>query len=140
MELILERKELNDKSTIGELSINGIPECFVLEDSVRDIKIDGKTAIPYGRYKIVVTKSNRFSKMAGHDVYLPLLLNVPNYEGVRIHTGNKPEDTEGCLLPGTEKGTNQVMNSKTAFIKLNDKINLALKTEEVWITIKSHNI
>lgn len=140
MELILERKDLNDKSTIGELSINGVTECFILEDTVRDVKIDGKTAIPYGRYKIIVTKSNRFSKMAGHDVYLPLLLNVPNYEGVRIHTGNKPEDTEGCLLPGTEKGTNQVMNSKTAFIKLNDKINLALKTEDVWITIKSNNI
>jgi len=140
MELILERKELNDKSTIGELSINGVTECYILEDAVRDIKIDSKTAIPYGRYKIIVTKSVRFSKMAGHDVYLPLLLNVPGYEGVRIHSGNKPEDTEGCLLPGTTKGTNQVLNSKTAFIKLNDKINEALKIGEVWITIKKDNI
>ncbi len=75
--------------------------------------------------------------MAGHDVYLPLLLNVEGFEGVRIHTGNRPEDTEGCLLVGTTAGTNQVLNSRTAFLQLNEKINNALKKgEEIWITIK----
>ncbi len=136
MELIQHRKILSAKSTISELFIDGKHECWILEDPVRDNKIPGVTAIPYGRYKIIVTKSERFSRHAGKDVYLPLLLNVPNYEGVRIHTGNKPEDTEGCLLPGTEKGTNQVMNSRTAFIQLNDKINAALKKgEDVYINI-----
>lgn len=136
MEISLHRRWFTDKSTIGELSVDGLFECYTCEDAVRDVKIKGITAIPYGRYKIIVTKSERFSKMAGHDVYLPLLLNIPDYEGVRIHTGNKPEDTEGCLLPGTIKGTDSVGNSRTAFIKLNEKINNALKSgEDVWITI-----
>lgn len=153
MDIILERKDFTDKSAISDVSIDGVHECFVIEDKdrgldatmkideINKLKIFGVTAIPYGRYKIVITRSNRFSKAAGHDVYLPELLKVPGYEGVRIHTGNKPEDSEGCLLPGTTKGLNQVLNSKTAFIKLNEKINTAIKAgQEVWITIKKGNI
>lgn len=147
MELKLKRTDFTDTSTIGELSINGVFECFVLEDTDRGLKqsmslsesvatkLHGKTAIPYGSYKIVVTKSERFSKMNGKPVYLPILLNVPNYEGVRIHTGNKPEDTEGCLLPARKKGKNVVSESTLAFNQLNDKINNALKIGEV-VTIE----
>lgn len=136
MKIKLVRETFTDKSTIGRLFINEIYECFILEDKVRDVKINGITAIPYGTYKVVVTKSNRFSKNAGFDVYLPLLIAVPGYEGVRIHSGNKPEDTEGCLLPGTHKATDLVSNSKTAFIQLNEKINSAIKKgEEVTIEI-----
>jgi len=139
LELELIRKEFTSTSTIGELFVNGVFECYILEDTVRpesEPKVFGKTAIPYGYYKVIVTKSARFSRMAGHDVYLPILLKVPGFEGVRIHTGNKPEDTEGCLLPGTVKGINVVTNSRTAFVKLNDKINNALKNgEEVWLAI-----
>nr|WP_298658017.1 DUF5675 family protein [uncultured Flavobacterium sp.] len=143
MELILERKIFTDNSTIGELSIDGAFNCFILEDKVRENepKVFGKTAIPYGKYKVIVTKSARFSKLAGHDVYLPLLLKVEGYEGVRIHTGNRPEDTEGCLLPGTAYETDKVLNSRTAFVKLNELINDTLKKgEEVWITIKKTNL
>lgn len=141
MEITQHRKIFTDKSTISTVDIDGLPECFFLEDAVRDVKIPGKTAIPYGRYKIVVTKSNRFSQLAGKDVYLPLLLNVPGFDGVRIHAGNRPEDTEGCLLTGTAYGTNQVMNSRTAFIQLNEKINQVLKAgEDVWITINKVEI
>jgi len=138
MKLTLTRKEFTSKATLGQLDINGTPECWICEDVVREgAKIHGQTAIPYGKYKIVVTLSNRFSKLAGKDVYLPQLLNVPGFEGIRIHSGNKPEDTEGCLLPGTVKGIDSVGNSRTAFINLNDKINAALKAgEDVWITIK----
>jgi Steigviridae/Suoliviridae L,D-carboxypeptidase/transpeptidase len=136
MNLTLVRKVFTNKSTIGDLLVNDVLECYICEDAVRDHKIPGMTAIPYGKYKIVVTKSDRFSRMAGHDVYLPLFLNVPDFEGVRIHSGNKPEDTEGCLLPGTVIGKDSVGNSRTAFINLNDKINAALKKgEKVWITI-----
>lgn len=147
MELKLKRTDFTDTSTIGELSINGVFECYVLEDTDRGLKqsmtlpesvarkVHGKTAIPYGTFKIVVTKSERFSKMKGKDVYLPLLLNVPNYEGVRIHTGNKPEDTEGCLLPARKRGKNVVSESTLAFNQLNDKINLAIKAGEV-VTIE----
>lgn len=142
MELKLVRKEFTETSTIGELFVNGVFECYVLEDTDRGLKqsmtlaesvatkVHGKTAIPYGSFKIVVTKSERFSKMKGKPVYLPILLNVPNYEGVRIHTGNKPEDTEGCLLPARKKDKNVVSESTLAFNQLNEKINNALKVGE----------
>lgn len=148
MELILTRNTFNEKSTIGELTLDGKLLCYVLEDKdrglyscmtlddIRERKVYGETAIPYGRYEILVTKSARFSKMAGKDVYLPLLLNVPGYEGIRIHKGNNPEDSHGCLLPGKIKNVNSVSNSTTAFIELNELINDTLKTgERVFITI-----
>lgn len=147
MDIKLKRTTFTDKSTIGELSINGAFECFVLEDTdrglkdsmtfdeIKKLKVYGETAIPYGVYKIVVTKSERFSKMKGSDVYLPLLLNVKGYEGIRIHTGNKPADTHGCLLPARKKGINVVTESTTAFNNLNEKINWALKKGEI-VTIE----
>lgn len=148
MKLLLKRRIFTDKSTIGELYVNGVPECWICEDKDRGLdvsmplseiirlKVKGQTCIPYGYYKVIVTMSERFSRIAGKDVYLPMLLNVPGYEGVRIHKGNKPEDTEGCLLPGTHKDIDFVSNSATAFINLNDKINLALKKgEDVFIEI-----
>ena len=75
--------------------------------------------------------------LRGHDVYLPILLKVPGFEGIRIHTGNKPEDTEGCQLPGRKHGVDSVSESTLAFTQLNEKINNALKAgKQVWITIK----
>ncbi len=138
MKLTLKREEFTEVSTIGRLFVNGIFACFILEDKVRpedEPKVFGKTAIPYGTYGVIVTKSARFSAKAGHDVYLPLLLNVPGFEGARIHSGNKPEDTEGCLLTGTTKDVHSVGNSRTAFIQINEVINNALKKGE-GITIE----
>lgn len=152
MEILSVRNIFTDKSTISNVFVDANPFCYFLEDfdrgltdsmtiaEINKIKVFGLTSIPYGRYKVIVTKSERFSKMAGKEVYLPLLLNVKGFDGVRIHTGNKPEDTEGCLLPGTDKDVDFVKNSRTAFLKLNDKINLALKNEDVWITIKKENL
>jgi hypothetical protein len=97
VELRLTRKEFTDRSTIGELHVNGVFECFTLEDTVRPVKIKGETAIPEGRYEVVVNFSERFQRP------LPLLLNVPNFEGVRIHPGNTDKDTEGCILVGWTK-------------------------------------
>lgn len=153
MELELRRymADKTNKSTISPLFIDGVFECYILEDvdrglssemplaDIRTTKIHGETAIPYGRYKIVITKSERFSKLKGADVYLPLLLKVPGFEGVRAHPGNKPENSDGCLLPGTTKATDMVLNSATAFISLNNKINASIKQDdEVWITLKGH--
>lgn len=123
------RKTFTEESTIGELSINGTFECFTLEDKVRAVKIHGKTAIPTGIYEVVITFSDRFKKP------LPLLLNVPNFAGIRIHSGNTAADTEGCLLVGTSKGTNKVINSKVAFKALFEKIEAAAKKEKVFIEI-----
>jgi hypothetical protein len=131
MNLVLERTDFTDKSTIGELYHDDEFLCFILEDVVREEKIKNETAIPYGKYEVVVTYSPRFRRN------LPLLLDVPNYSGVRIHPGNKASDTEGCLLPGTRKGTDFVFESKKAFDSLYKRIDKALKAgEEVVITIE----
>ena len=98
MDLKVLRKELTARSTIGELHVDGKFECFTLEDAVRPVKIKGVTAIPSGVYEVVVNFSQRFRRP------LPLLLNVPNFDGVRIHAGNTDADTEGCLLVGKTKG------------------------------------
>lgn len=82
MKLKLERRFKGKEYTIGKLFINGNYFCDTLEDAVRDKKIYAETAIPSGKYELTVTYSNRFKKR------LPLILNVPGYEGVRIHTGN----------------------------------------------------
>jgi len=67
---------------------------YCLEDTVRPagVKIKGKTAIPAGRYEVVVTRSPRFKRL------MPLLLDVEGFDGIRIHGGNSHEDTDGCLL------------------------------------------
>lgn len=131
MELKLDRYDKNDKRTISNLYVDDKWECYVLEDPVRPVKIKGKTAIPAGRYRIIINMSQRFKKL------LCLLLGVPNYEGIRIHSGNDADDTEGCLIPGKGRLEDKVFNSKVAVAALQNKIQDALnRKEEVWITIK----
>ena len=129
MELLLQRQPSNDSCTIGKLFVDGEYLCFTLEDVVRDEKVYGRTAIPEGRYKVIVTMSPRFKRM------LPLLEAVPNYSGVRIHPGNTAEDTEGCILPGMTNPTPySVGSSRQAFDALMAKL---AGQDSVWITIKS---
>lgn len=118
MKLKLVRTECNDEETIGELYVDGVFECYTLEDVVRDfsIKVHGETAIPYGIYDIIISYSPRFGR------YLPLLLDVPNFSGIRIHAGNTHKDTEGCLLVGTQKGKDSILNSRKAFATLYNKM------------------
>jgi hypothetical protein len=136
MKLLLERVVFSEKSTIGRLYINGVFECFTLEDKDRRLeeggeKVFGETCIPRGTYPILVTFSNRFKEE------LPILKGVPQFEGIRIHPGNFSKDTEGCILPGSGLGADMVLNSRAAFSKLFHKIDSALNGgEEVTITIK----
>lgn len=122
MRLLLERKWLTEKTTIGSLYVNGQFECYVLEDRYRpppEPKVFGQTAIPCGEYVVKTAPSPRFKRD------LPLVLNVPGFEGIRIHAGNKAEDTEGCLLPGLRRGVDEVRESKLAFDSLFEKLRLA---------------
>lgn len=142
MELELRRKDKTDNSTIGELYVDGKFESYVIEDKDRglldtmsetDIKAKKKhgiTAIPTGRYKVVISFSNRFQK------YLPELIGVKGFAGIRIHSGNTSADSEGCLLPGTTKATNFVGNSVKAFNALFSKLKATEKKEKIYITIK----
>jgi hypothetical protein len=129
MQLQLIRNVFTDNSTIGELSVDGDFECFTLEDKVRPVKIKGETAIPADTYEVAVTFSNKFQK------FLPLLLDVPNFDGIRIHTGNTPKDTLGCILVGQDKGVDVVINSRLAFAPLFEKIQAVVRTEKIFIEI-----
>lgn len=132
MNLRLNRKVFTKNSTVGELLIDGAFFCYTLEDRVRrGAKVPGKTAIPEGNYEIALTFSQRFQKP------LPLLLRVPDFEGVRIHTGNTQEDTEGCILVGTAQGLDQVTGSKEAFSSLWTKLTTANKKEKIWIEVRN---
>lgn len=112
MKLTLTRTTKSLACTIGDLEVDGLHECYTLEDVVREVKIPGETAIPAGNYEVIINHSQRF----GRD--LPLLLNVPGFAGVRIHPGNTAEDTEGCILVGRKVGSDSVLESKLAFADL----------------------
>ena len=128
MKLSLIRKSQYEDFTLGELSIDGQFFCYTVEDKVRPIgeKVFGKTAIPAGSYNVIINISNHFKKE------MPLLLSVPGFEGVRIHSGNTAEDSEGCIIIGMVKTENGVGMSRVAFNKLMDKI----KGKELTIEIK----
>ena len=110
MRLLLKRQIKGDTYTIGTLYVNGEKFCDTLEDRVRDLaggesKVPGETAIPEGRYRVIVNRSPKF----GRD--LPRLLDVPMFEGVLIHRGNTAEDSAGCILVGENKVKGKVINS-----------------------------
>lgn len=144
MELLLKRHTRTEKSTIGDLFVNGVFECNILEDKdralnknmplkeIEKLKLKGITAIPYGRYEIVLNFSNNFQK------YLPLLIDIPAYAGVRIHSGNTDKDSFGCLLTGKydKKTPDFVSGSRIAFDALFKKLKAVEKKEKIFITIE----
>jgi hypothetical protein len=137
MKLELIREEFTENSTIGRLFIDGKFECYTLEDFDRFLenpnhkKVKSLSAIPAGTFKIDITMSPRFKKD------LPLLIDVPQFEGVRIHAGNKAEDTDGCILVGKSQGKDFIGSSRDAMDALMKKLQAAKKEEEeISITIK----
>lgn len=155
MELLLERKWLKDKYTIGNLSVDGVFFCNTIEDTVRDInkngtfdcgefKIKGHTAIPYGEYEITLdVVSPKFSKYQFYkDICggrLPRLLNVPAFEGILIHCADGPEGhklVEGCLGVGFNTIKGGLTKGKETFKKLYNLLNDAkIKGEKIKIKI-----
>lgn len=141
MKLTLKRIALRPTYTIGKLYIDGAYFCDTLEDTVRDTnksgkfdngeqKIKGKTAVPYGTYEIKWTYSPRFKK------YTPQLMNVPSFEGIRVHAGNTSADTEGCLILGENKQVGKVLNSRATINKFYPIIKEACSNGKVTIEIK----
>lgn len=124
MKLKLVRQPSTEEATIGSLFVGDVWECWTLEDIVRKEKIYGETAIPPGTYKVIITWSPRFKKQ------LPLLIDVPGFDGVRIHPGNDADDTEGCILVGQTADVNWVGSSRAAFLSLYDKIQKAIAAGE----------
>lgn len=129
MTIELFRKWKTAYETIGELHIDGAFFCFTLEDATREEKIKHETAIPAGTYEIITDYSVRFKKV------MPLLLNVPGYEGVRIHGGNTKDDTSGCILLGTTKGDGFIGGSRRAMKQFLPRLQAGLKEGKVRLEI-----
>jgi hypothetical protein len=131
MELAVKRTDANGVRTIGLFFIDGLNYCWTLEDAIREgPKIHGKTAIPPGRYRVIINHSQRFNRD------MPLLCNVPGFEGIRIHTGNTDANTDGCILVGEARGDNAIFKSRAAFDPLFQRLKAAIgRKEQIWITI-----
>ena len=139
MELTLHRTKKRKHYTMGTLSIEGEHFCDTLEPTWRDIgphgkgiKIPGKTAIPEGRYALYVTRSPKFN------AWLPLLRQVPNFVGIRIHAGNTVEDTAGCILVGhaLPKYRGRLFDSQQWLQRLMERLGERPEGEMMWITVK----
>lgn len=142
MNIILDRIAKKSKYTIGKLYINGEYFCDTIEDTDRGLtqtmtdaqikskKVYGQTAIPTGTYRVIISYSNKFKRQ------MPLLLNVPGFLGIRIHSGNTEKDTEGCLIVGKNKVVGKVIESKDTYNKLFSILCEANKKEAIKITIK----
>lgn len=139
MEIVLERKFKREKVTEGNLYVNGKWFCHTIEDVVRakagewskKLKVYAQTAIPYGRYPVLVTWSNRFQRQ------LTGVFNVPDFEGIRIHNGTSETSSAGCIIVSykADDKNHRLINDKAA---MNDLCNLVQKTqlkEKVWLTI-----
>lgn len=122
MRLELVRLYKKPNYTIGKLYVNGEYFCDTLEDAVREVKIPHQTAIPEGTYKVVLNiVSPKYSQRKSYDWCggrLPRLLNVPNYDGILIHSGNTIEHTSGCILVGENKEAGKVLNSMATLKRL----------------------
>lgn len=136
MNIVLNRKIYNDSCTIGRLLFDGVDKFWTLEDKVRakdEAKVYGKTAIPAGKYQIIVNISQRFGRE------MCLLLSVPGFEGIRIHGGNTEVDTLGCILVAVNKVSDTKIQG-TAEAKVLNLVKSAIaRRESVWITINDHS-
>ena len=143
MEIKLIRKYYQAKYTIGRLYVNNRffsdclepPSLHLTERSalgtILIAKYKGYRAIPTGRYRILITRSRRFGR------WLPLLLNVKGFEGIRIHAGNKPEDTRGCILLGFNRRKGYVLHSTRCVLTLVKMMTEAIaKGEKVFVEVR----
>ena len=132
LELTLFRHTANtkpDRNIIGDLHIDGKFFSYTLEDELRQqgVKVYGKTCIDAGRYKVILTKSNRFKRI------MPLLVDVPRFSGIRIHGGNTSKDTSGCPLVAFNTDYSKIWG--TAEKKLTKR--LQEHEGDIYITIKN---
>jgi hypothetical protein len=136
MHLKLVRDVFGPDATSGLLYVDGKRFCYTLEDTVRQPgshKIAGHTAIPYGQYDVVLTMSPRFKQI------MPLIKNVPGFEGIRIHAGNQHTDTEGCVLVGYARDTTQrnaiLKQSRVCYLDLLEKMKQVHRGESITMEI-----
>lgn len=136
MEIKVTRSTFTDAFTLGRMFIDGRPYGYTCEDKDRHLETGGTkipkvTAIPRGRYRVGLSFSQRFQKV------LPIIDDVPQFSGVRIHGGNKATDTEGCILLGKAPTAEGVVDCAERMKNL-----IAMLTEaeddgiECWLTVE----
>ena len=135
MEILTDRVFLGEKYTIGNMFVNGMYVCDTIEDRVRILnsekdKVKDETAIPKGRYKVILSYSPHFKRV------LPELIDVPYFKNIRIHNGNDETHSSGCLVVGLNKVKGKVVDSKVTLDKLMARLQPAWdKKEDIYITI-----
>lgn len=134
MKMVLDRCWLTARATVGKLSVDGVFRCFTLEDRYRpppEPKVPKQTCIPVGTYLVVLTKSPRFGRV------MPRLVDVPGFQGILIHPGNTPEDTDGCILLGLHRFPDHVTESMSAYASLFAELVVAsARGEEITIDVR----
>ena len=139
MELILKRIAKKKSYTIGKLYVDGETFCDTLEPTWRDYahgayKVKGCSAIPEGRYAVVISWSPKFKE------WLPLLLGGPDFnkkwQGIRIHAGNTSCDTEGCILLGENREPGKVLDSRRYVNLLKRRLAQRPEGEGIHLTIE----
>lgn len=119
---------LPTEPTLGRLIAQGLTELQTLEDpwisNMREV-----SCIPVGRYPVVIDRSNRFQRL------MPHVLEVPNRDGIRIHSGNTEADTTGCVLVGLGRDGDCVTASRRAFGLFMNWLAETLKVGEVFVEI-----
>lgn len=156
MELKVHRLEKTLKSSIGRFVVGGTQIGWSLEDrdrglkdsmtldEIKQIKVKGETAIPKGRYKVILAKSEKFKNkpwVKPYDGLIPVLENVKGYSGVCIHVGNSYDATLGCILVAKEidkKNADRVLRSTDCFNELMSQYLVPAwkRGEPIWITVE----
>lgn len=147
MKIQLRRFALKQHYTIGHLYIDGQYVCDTLEPpslhftskmkvcAIQRSKLKEGTAIPTGTYRVIITKSFRFRR------WLPEIIAVPGFTGIRIHPGNTPADTLGCILPGRNTIAGHVTDSNSCLSAIILRMTAALgRGETIDITIAEPTI
>ena len=134
------RDDCTETRSLGTMTFDDGYVCQTLEDPVRPegVKLLGDTAIGSGRYRVTITRSQRFERRL-----LPLLHDVPEFSGVRIHPGNTTRDTAGCILVGTQRNDSaetgaetQILHSRDAMAHVQKRIAACIAAGDVvWLDI-----
>ena len=127
--MFIDRKWFTDKSTVGELFLQGERFCYTIEDTCRQKKLYGKTAIPSGRYEVIMDWSERHQKV------MPHILNVPGFTGIRFDVANTANDVLGCIGVGFRRDVDIIYDSKKAHEALCKEILSRLENGPLFLSI-----
>lgn len=135
MEILVKRLHYTKHSTISNVYFDGKLVCNLLEDVVRSpgVKVQDQTAIPAGRYRLIINVSPRFQRR------LPRLLDVPGFSGILWHTGNSNRDSSGCGIVGIYDPATPdwVSSSRVTFARIFERLEAAVAAGEVWVTYQN---